>query len=109
MRAADAAEERSIPRRGGNSFCRRSLKVPGETEFRQKVDAPLARVPVVPANAVAIIGREAVVKIVKPLAVGENGADPVVARRLSASIGLGPKGMGEGIYKEGGMQDEDDA
>ena len=40
-------------------------------------------IPLVPAHAVAEVGRELVMEVVVPLAVGDEGEQPVVARRSS--------------------------
>lgn len=63
----------------------RSIEVRSQSGTRKKPDQPLRRVPVVPANSVPVVPREAMMKIVKALAIGENHGKPMVA---SGSIGI---------------------
>ena len=85
------------------------LQVPGEAHPGHEVDDPLRRVPVVPADAVAVVHREAVVEIVESFAVGEQGAEPVVARGLVGRVGPRPERVRDRIHAERRMQDDDDA
>src|SRR5271165_3259506 len=73
-----APMQRLIFGRGSNSLSGSSSQVPGKTELRQKIDAPLGRIPVIPAETIAVIRRETMVEIVKAFAVSKQSAYPVV-------------------------------
>src|SRR5450432_1566485 len=59
-----------------------ALQIPGEAGPTHGGDKPLRWIPLPRADAVAVIMRKHMVKIMVPLAVGEHGDDRVVARRV---------------------------
>ena len=59
---------------------RGSFEVPGNTDLGQEKDEPFGRVPVIPLDAVAVIIREFMMKVVIPLSIRENGAELMVPR-----------------------------
>src|SRR5580704_13965711 len=72
-------ERRLLLNGAGNSLRGCLPEVPGKADLRHAVNAPLRRIPVIPANTVTVIGGEAVMKIVEAFAIGKNGTYPVVA------------------------------
>src|SRR5260221_13491271 len=65
----------------------RLAEIGGEGEEPERRDQPLRGVPLVPAHAVAEVGRELVMKVVVPLAVGDEGEEAVVPRGILLRVG----------------------
>jgi len=92
--------------RGIHKHLGSELQVPGESDAGKTVDKPLARVPLIPLDAVAIVVRKFVMIAVIPFAVGEDGAEPVVFGGRLFIITVVSHHVREGVNKEGRIHNE---
>ena len=72
-------------------------------------DEPLGRIPLIPAHAVAEVGRELVVEVVVALAVRHEGEQTVVPRGILFRVRPRSPQVGHGVDHEGRVMDHDDA
>src|SRR5579872_105481 len=84
----------------------RSIECRSQSHTRKKPDQPLRRVPMVPAHSVAVVTREAMVKIVKAFTIGENHGKPMVACGNAWIKGLIAEGVRSRIDEECAIQDD---
>ena len=85
----------------------RSFEVPGEAELREKKDQPLAGIPMVPANPIAVIIRKTVMKIMIPFPVRQNSPQPMVTGGNVSIKVPAAELMGVRINEKGGVHDQD--
>ena len=69
------------------------LQVPRQTEIRQNRDRPFAGIPVVPPNAVAVIGGKAMMEVVIPFPICQKRHKPIVPRSGLSVVAGGAKFM----------------
>ncbi len=86
-----------------NQTLRGALEIVGEVQLTEGENDPFAGIPMVPADSITVVVGKLVMKIVIPLAVGQDGSKPMIARGNGAVILTAAKGVSIGINKERGV------
>src|SRR5512138_3548238 len=87
---------------------RRLPETPREMHPGERANEPFRRVPLIPADPVAIVGGKPVVEVVVPLAVGYEGEHPVVPRGVFVRIRPRAPEVRDRVDEEGRVVDDGD-
>ena len=97
---APGALELGVEEGAADAEGRHAVEVRGEAHAGAERDHPLGGVPLVPADAVAVVVLEDVVEVVIALAVGEEGEKAVVPGAVALRVGTRAPEVREGVDEE---------